>query len=164
MKATITARGGYMLIESLVYIAVLAALMGVGYAACYRCLQSSAHLRRNADQISKALQVGERWRADVRNADPTFKTEQNGTSQIVQLSGPQHQVDWLFIDNQVFRRVDDQAWVPLLTRVKASVMQLDQGKQVRSCHWDLELEPHGKPGRVRPLFTFLALSQSQSTP
>ena len=59
---------GYLLIEALVYIAVVVTLLGVAYAAMYRCVDRSFALRRNADDITSALHAGERWRADVRAA------------------------------------------------------------------------------------------------
>ena len=60
---------GFQLIEALVYIAVVFVVLGAGYEALYRCIDSSITLRRNADDITNALHAGERWRADVRLAD-----------------------------------------------------------------------------------------------
>src|ERR1019366_10279726 len=54
---------GYLLIEALVYIGVVAALLGVAYAAAYRSIDRSIALRRSADDITSALHAGERWRA-----------------------------------------------------------------------------------------------------
>src|SRR5439155_11435731 len=59
-------RSGYMLIEALVYIGVSFLLLGIGFAAMYRCIDNSVGLRRSADDITSALHAGERWRADVR--------------------------------------------------------------------------------------------------
>ena len=60
---------GMALIELLVYMGVLLVLMGVGYAAFYRCLDNSTALRQSADDIVNALHAGEDWRGDVRTAD-----------------------------------------------------------------------------------------------
>ena len=38
----------YLMIEALVYIAVVFVLLGAGYAAMYRCVDNSIALRRNA--------------------------------------------------------------------------------------------------------------------
>jgi len=154
----------YMIIEAMVYIGVLMILFGVGYATLYRCLQNSTHLRTNADQIAKVLQVGELWRADVRASGPSLHVEQNDSEQILQLSSKNHQISYRFATNHLFRRIDSNPWVPLLTRVKASSMHSDQGKQILSCRWELELDPYGKRGRMRPLFTFIAAPHQKGLP
>src|SRR5215470_16859351 len=61
-------RGGYLLVECLVYIAVLAVVMGVAFSAFYRCLSSWRDLARNTDDIARVLKAGEIWRADIRAA------------------------------------------------------------------------------------------------
>ena len=55
-----------------------------GYAAMYRCIDSSIALRRNADDITSALHAGERWRADVRSAtnQSAWKSRMPGSSSI----------------------------------------------------------------------------------
>src|SRR2546421_12898184 len=59
----------YMLMEALAYITVLLVLMGVGFAALYRCIDSSIALRRSAGDLTAAIHAGERWRADIRSAE-----------------------------------------------------------------------------------------------
>ena len=59
---------GYSLIECLVYIAVLAVVLNLSFVAYYRYDQHTHSLRRNADDITRALRAGERWREDVRTA------------------------------------------------------------------------------------------------
>jgi Tfp pilus assembly protein PilE len=59
---------GYSLIECLVYIAVLAVVLNLSFVAYYRYEQHTRSLRRNADDITRALRAGERWREDVRTA------------------------------------------------------------------------------------------------
>src|ERR1041384_5004380 len=59
---------GYLMVEALVYIGVVFVVLGVGYAALYRCIDNSAVMRRTANDITKAMHAGERWRADVRAA------------------------------------------------------------------------------------------------
>src|SRR5512137_1852725 len=60
---------GYLLTEALVYISVVVVILGIGYAAMYRSIRYSLDLRRSAEDISKALNVGERWRDDIRAAN-----------------------------------------------------------------------------------------------
>ena len=173
MKATceIPGRGrgqrGYLLIEALVYIAVVVTLLGAGYAAMYRCVDSSIALRRNADDITSALHAGERWRADVRAATSQVRVENTDAGQLLYLEGTRGAVVYRFTTNAVFRRVSAGPWVRLLQSVKSSSMAADPREYVTAWRWELELQPRAKasvkPGRVRPLFTFLAVPERPAT-
>jgi Tfp pilus assembly protein PilE len=157
---------GYLLIEALVYIGVVAALLGVAYAAAYRCIDRSIALRRNADDITSALHAGERWRADVRAAASQVRLENTEADQLLYLDGPGSTVVYRFTTNAVSRRVGSAPWVRLLPKVKSSTMIADRREYVTAWRWELELQPRAtgsvKPGRIRPLFTFLAVPQHLS--
>jgi hypothetical protein len=157
----------YLLIEVLVYIAVVTALLGVGYAAMYRCVDSSIALRRNADDITRALHAGERWRADVRAATRQIELENTDTGQLLHLEGDRGAVVYRFATNAVFRSVNAGPWIRLLDSVKSSYMTADAREYVTAWRWELELQPRAKgsvkPGRVRPLFTFLAVPERTAT-
>jgi len=158
---------GFMLIEALVYIAVVFVLLGVGYEALYRCIDSSIALRRNADDITSALHAGERWRADVRLANRHIRLEQTPAEQIARLEGARGEVAYRFSTNAVFRRVGKGPWVRLLSSVKSSVIQPDARQHVTAWRWELELQSRQagsvKPGRVCPLFTFIAVPAGSPT-
>jgi len=49
-------RRGYLLVECLVYISVLLILLGVTYAAFYRCVASGVAFRRSIDDICRPRQ------------------------------------------------------------------------------------------------------------
>jgi len=159
------ARGqcAYLIIEALVYIAAIVALLGAGYAAMYRCVDSSIALRRNADEITSALHAGERWRADVRAATGQVRVENREGGQLFYLEGARGTISYRFATNAVFRNVSAGPWSRLLESVKSSNMIADQRRFVTAWRWELELQPRGKgivkPGRVRPLFTFLAVPE-----
>ena len=157
----------YLLIEALVYIAVLMALLGAGYAAMYRCVDSSIALRRNADDITSALHAGERWRADVRSANSRVRLEDTAAGQLLYLEGATGAVVYRFSTNAVSRRLGAGPWVRLLPNVKSSTMQPDPREHVTAWRWELELQPRTtasvKPGRVRPLFTFIAVPKGTSS-
>jgi hypothetical protein len=152
-----------MLVEALVYIAVVFVLLGVGYDALYRCMDSSVALRWNADDITNALHAGERWRADVRSANRQIRLEQAPAEQIVYLEGPRGKTAYRFSTNAVFRRVGAGLWVRLLTNVKSSTFEADPRQHLTAWRWELELAPRQKgsvrPARVRPLFTFIAVPE-----
>ena len=154
---------GYLLIEALVYIAVVMALLGVAYAALYRCIDRSFALRRNADDITSALHAGERWRADVRAATSGVRVENTDDGQLLRLDGPHGTVTYLFATNAVSRRVGEGPWTRVLPSVKSSSMTADKRENVAAWRWELEIQPRTvgavKPSRIRPLFTFLAVPE-----
>jgi hypothetical protein len=163
MKTHPIHRHGYLLIEALVYIGVIVALLGAGYAAMYRCIDRSLALRRNADDIANALHAGERWRADVRSARSEVRLEETTDGQLLHLEGGKAPVAYLFSTNTLSRRLGAGPWVRLLPNVKASTMKSDPREHVTAWRWELELAPRTqgsvKPGRVRPLFTFTAVPE-----
>ena len=151
----------YLLIEALVYIALIGAVLAIGYSAMYRCLDSSIALRRNADDIASALHAGERWRADIRSATNQPRVEVVESVQLLHLDSLLGPVTYRFGSNGVSRRLGEGAWMNLLPRVKSSAMTADPREHVTAWRWELELQPRVtasvKPGRVRPLFTFIAV-------
>ncbi len=166
-RMTPTDVGGYLLIEALVYIGVVVVLLGVGYSAMYRCIDSSIALRRNADDITTALHVGERWRADIRSATGGVRLEDTAPGQLIHLESASREVVYLYSTNGISRRLDQGPWVRLLPNVKSSTMQPDPRKHVTAWRWELELQPRAtasvNPSRVRPLFTFIAVPASTAS-
>src|SRR5690349_18177766 len=59
---------GITLIECLVYISLVFVILGMATVAFYRCFDNMKSLRRNSNDITQALNVGELWREDVRAA------------------------------------------------------------------------------------------------
>ena len=154
---------GYLLIEALVYIAVIVALLGVAYAAMYRCIDRSIALRRNADDITSALHAGERWRADVRAAtsrDPLGKHRCRPASPPRRPGQGRH----LSLCHQCRLPPDRRG---SLGACPAQCEILHHDRRPARIRHRLALGArnpaahHGsvKPGRVRPLFTFLAVPE-----
>lgn len=159
---------GYLLLEALAYIAVVFVVLGVAYAAFYRSLDHSFALRRAAEDITGALHTGERWRADIRAAGRRIWAENTNTDWVLHLEGARGEVAYRFADDALFRRSGSGPWVRLLANVKSSAMEPDQRQHLTAWRWELELKPRAKgtekPGRIRPLFTFLAVPQSSVSP
>ena len=154
---------GYMLVEALVYIGLVVVVLGTGYAVMYRCVENSTVLRRNAQDMTAALNAGERWRADIRASRHPLQIESSETSQTLQLKTEKGEVVYRFETNTVTRSVEGQPGIRLLTDVKSSEMQANPRKEVIAWQWEVELLPRAKgyykPGRVRPLFTFTAVPE-----
>ena len=147
--------------EALVYIGAVMVLLGVAVVAMHRCIDNSLVLRRNADDISRVMHMGERWRADVRNATKETRLEQKAGEQVLRLERPEAAVEYRFSQSAVYRRVGGGPWSRVLDRVKSSSMHSEMRSQVTAWHWDIELLPQGRgaahASRVRPLFSFLAV-------
>ncbi len=159
---------GYLLTEALVYIGVVFVILGIGYMAMYRCIDHCVLMRRNADDIARAVHAGERWRADVRAGSQLARLEGPHGDQVLRLEGPRGRVDYRCAAGVVYRRSAPGDWVCVLDRVKACSFELDARPQASAWRWELELQPRAKgalkPGRVRPLFTFLAVPQHLASP
>jgi len=156
-------RGGYLIVEVLLYAGLMMATIGIGYIAFDRCVQSSAGLRGSADDIANAVHAGERWRADVRQATSAARVDATAEEQTVLLPTARGEIAYRFAGNRVLRRVNGSAWVPVLERVAASTMRADQRPNVAAWIWELELQSRSKsPARIRPLFTFIAVPAQPS--
>jgi len=154
----------FMMMEALVYIGVSSLLLGIGMAAMYHCIDASVALRRNVDDITTALHIGERWRADMRGATGPVRLENYSLEQILHLAGGSHEIIYRFADSAAFRRVDSGPWVQLPAKLHSSVVEPDQRSKLTAWKWELELETRAKGGKIRPLFTFLAVPGQSQTP
>jgi hypothetical protein len=161
LRARANTRTGYSLVEALVYISLVTVVLGCASMAMYRGLDHLFAVKRNADDISAALKVGELWRADVRSAsggvtlaaiddDPILRIHTRAGEVIYRMSG------------EVLWRTRNGASSALLRNVRNSAMLADTRGSVLAWRWELELQPRTKgvvkPGRVRPLFTFVAVA------
>jgi hypothetical protein len=114
---------GILLIECLVYFSIWVLVMGLAGACFHRCLEYSKQLSRNAAEIVRVLQVGERWREEVRLATgPLAVIEIEGTED---LRIPQQERDsiYVFRNGSVSRVSTNGRWIQVLPGVKKSTMQ-----------------------------------------
>ena len=151
------------LIECLVYIGVFATILGVATIAFYRCFDHMRALRRNADDITRVLHIGELWRTDIRMAvrQPTL----DDADQTLHIPHKNGVVDYRFGENQILRRASaDAPWTSVLTNVSNSQIRQEQQHGVTAMRWEIELRPLRKPARVQPLFTFTAVAESPTAP
>ena len=151
---------GYLLTEALVYIGAVVVLFTVGLVAMYRCVDNSLVLRRNAEEITHTMHIGELWRGDVRTATKAAHVEQTETGQILRLEKADGIVEYRFADGGVYRRTGTGPWARVLEKVKSSSMHSEARSRVIAWHWDIELLPQSRgavgASRVRPMFSFIA--------
>jgi len=151
-------RAGFSLVEVLVYMTVMVVLVGVGYVALYRSMDTSNALRRNGEDIANALRAGENWRADVRAANGQIQQTNTAEESILSLPGTRGEVSYRFAEHTLFRRMGNNPWSPVLKNVEASTFILETRPNTTVWRWELELQPRAKKlTSLRPLFTFLAV-------
>jgi Tfp pilus assembly protein FimT len=144
---------GYLLLELLVFMALMVLILNVAYAAFWRCADNAKRLQQNADDILAAVQAGERWRDDIRLARGAV-LETNGVN-IIQ-SGDT--VEYRFDQQAVWRHSTQTGQtIRLLSNVKSSAMRPEVRRQIRAWRWEVELQSRKTPPNLRPLFTFEAV-------
>ena len=148
---------GILLVECMVYLVVFVILVGGATAVFYFCWDHSAAVIYATDDISTALNAGERWRADVRSATGKITVESNSTGQVVRIPEGERQVLYRFNAAEI-RRQDspEKPFQLLLSRVKASQMETEMRGGVTAWRWELELAQHRKETHLPLLFTFEA--------
>ena len=153
----------FTIIECLVYIGVVVVLLGVALVAFYQCFDNMRRVRRVSDDITRALHVGELWRADIRAATRTIKFSES--DQTIRIPQRNREVFYKFADAQVFRKTgSDAPWAMLLPKVRSSQMESDARVHVTAWRWELELQSPRHQAQVRPLFTFLAVPAPGNPP
>jgi len=111
------------LIDCLAYIALLALILTMAFAAFYRANDYSRDLSRNAADIARTLQAGERWRADVRSSTQPPRLETIGNESLLRLASGAGEVTYAFRGGGIFRQaLPNTNWVELLPRAASSRM------------------------------------------
>jgi Tfp pilus assembly protein FimT len=155
---------GYLLIELLVYIAVLAVVLAITTKAFYRCWDDSKALSRNADDISRALHAGEQWRADLRAATGAVELTRTGDGERFLVPSAAGPIIYTFAAGELRRQTPSPAPTYLmLSNIQSSQMQSDQRQRVQAWTWELELKPTRKDAKVRPRFTFETVAGPANT-
>lgn len=148
-------RAGLTLWECLVYIGALGLVFGLGLNALHRCIEHTAAVRRNSDDITLALKAGEQWRTDLRRATqpPTL----DPTTQTLIVWHSTNQVAYRLTEHQMQRRANPSApWQTVMPRVQQSEMRAESRPHTTAWRWELELQPRHAAATIRPLFTFTA--------
>ena len=155
-----SARSGLSLIECLVYIAVLGVLISIGGFTAAKAWDAHRAVARNANDIHRPMNAGERWRAEVRSAVRPLEVVSAGSNTVWRIATTGGVIEYQLAEGVLQRRDSaDGAWLDVLPRVRASTMSVVNPSGVTACRWELEMEPPHKRARQRPLFTFTAVPQ-----
>jgi Tfp pilus assembly protein FimT len=152
-----------MLIDCLVYIALLALILGLAFAAFYRTLEHTTRLEQNAADIIRALRTGERWRADVRSATGPPRVIAGAKEFALRIPNSNGEIGYIFREGVVLREAAPTSQPEvLLSNVKASSFHRDSHRHAIAWRWELELQGKQKVTRVKPQFTFQAVTPVES--
>lgn len=158
MPAARHAERGILLIECLIYLGVVLVVIGAALAAFYNALDHSKRLRSNAEDMTRALRVGEQWRADVRSAAGAIRVERGQGGIAFCIPSGDQEVAYIFSTNQIVRiKSKDGLSEPLLTGIKRCAFHQDNWGTVTAWRWELEFASVMKAVRETPAFTFIAV-------
>jgi Tfp pilus assembly protein PilE len=144
-------RRGYTLIEMLVYMVGLTVLLTAAYPAFEKAIRGSRDIRRNTDDILRAIHAGELWRKDIRAATGLVRTD----GDLIVIPQQAGEVTYRFADGAVWREMNARRGM-FLRDVKSSSMRSGQAT-VMFWRWEVELASSCKDPHVQPLFTFEAV-------
>jgi hypothetical protein len=151
-------RSGVMLIECLVYIAVFAILLGIGFASFYFCWDHTRAVIFTTDEVESALRAGECWRADVRAATGKIAVETTVAGETVHIPIGTREILYRFEAGAMRREIPLQNNSRLLlAKVKTSEMKTETRAGVTAWQWEMELAPRRTETHLPLLFSFAAV-------
>lgn len=149
---------GILLVECVTYIAIFALLTSIGLAAFYLCWDHSKALIYATDDIRASLRAGERWRADVRQAEGKITVESNADGELIRLPQPEREVVYRFAAGEVRREIPALHTSDLLlAKAKVSRMSAEPRDGVAAWRWELEVGLRRPETQLPLLFTFEAV-------
>jgi hypothetical protein len=162
---TSTARRGIALLDCIVYIGLLAVLLGLAFTCFYETTANTRRLSSNASDIVRTLQAGERWREDVRRAIEAPRLQQADQETLLILPQTNAVVRYAFRDGTVLRQaLPNTNWIEALPNVIHSEIHHDQRSHVTGWRWEIELQSNPGKRHIVPLFTFQAVSGAKERP
>lgn len=150
---------GISLVEMLVYISCLLVLMSLISVAIWRLWSAELILHERANGLVRVVNVGERWREDVRrSAVPPMTIEANGSpGLLLELNGSNYVY---LLEEGELRRIADEGKEVLVKQVVSSRMLRE--KRAGQVYWRWELGVRlGRNATKTQAFTFMAVPGKQ---
>src|SRR4051812_18608939 len=95
---------GIALLDCLIYIALFSMICTLAFAAFYQTNDYSTQLNRNAADIVRALQAGDRWRGDVRSATSQPQLVKSQAESVLVVPQAQGEIRYFFRDGAIYRQ------------------------------------------------------------
>jgi Tfp pilus assembly protein PilE len=152
---------GIVLIDLLVYMAVVGVVLVLTGAVLNKAFVNGGELRRNMADIERAMAAGERWRADVRSATGPIRLEKAAGGERLEIPQANGVLVYELLSKAVRRQAAGATNAELaLEGVRSARMNLEERAHASGWRWELELETRNKKARIQPLFTFTAVPGS----
>ena len=153
MRTRFASVPAYYLVELIVYLGIVAAVLGVGGDALWEAFRNSRRLNENSQQIEAVLRTGERWRREIRHASASPSTTTNSC----RIRTPRGSVTYSVRGQDLVRSVSGKPDQVVLHAVKRSAFFKDPATSCQPWRWELELQSDPTRRIVVPLFTFEAV-------
>ena len=132
-RPIISRQRGYLLLECLVYFAVLVVVLAVAMKGFYHCWTDTHALRRNADDIIRAVHAGEQWRADLRAANGPVQSMQADGNFVLRIPCPAGPVIYSYAKGELRRQTNVPAATHVLfTNIQSSRMESSARRRVKT--------------------------------
>ena len=151
MQSNLQSRCGFTLIEVLIYLSLMTIFIDLSYLVYLECQENHFRLQCFSNDTLHSMDIGERWREDVRKAIKSPILMKDGSLKILQQD---NEIHYFFQNGTILRQQKKQEAVPILRGVKSSQWIQDQRKYVRAWRWEVELITLHKKSRIPPLFSF----------
>lgn len=143
---------GISLVETLVYISCLSVLFGIVAVSCWKVKAYHDAINRRTDMVARLLDVGEKWRADIRAADKIQTESDMG----IHFTRDGRKYSYLVKAGDLSHESEGLADL-LLKNVNYSRMQQLERNGVSYWQWELGVSSAG--GKNLQRFTFMAVPQ-----
>lgn len=149
---------GITLIDCLVYMALFGLVTGLATACAFKLERQSREMRQRAEEISRALKAGERWRADIRSAtNHPMLVPYRGQS-LLRIQTKDGDVLYFFESGNLWRKpAQAREFGLFLPDVKQCSVTEDRRRHAAGWLCEIELATKRKQGKMLPLFSFRAV-------
>jgi hypothetical protein len=156
-------RSGILLVECLVYLAVVSIVFGFGLLLFHGVVKSSQRFRQASEEMIMALRTGERWREDIHAATAPVELSRNAQGWMLRVPRAGGDSTYVFASGELRRsRRGSGEMQVVLSGVKSLEWRREDRGALQVWRWELELESRVLRSRLRPMFTFLAVQSDEA--
>lgn len=139
---------GMFLVQLLVYLAILAVISFLAFDLFFSLSSGARRVRIAGEDIVRTMNVGERWRGDVRAAGTVVA--EGGSIRMGNVSYE--------LSDGAVKRIEAGRVVTVLPNVLDSRFVRDARTAVIAWRWELELVNPDSRSKMKSLFTFIAVN------
>jgi hypothetical protein len=136
-------------------------IVGIGLSLYLKLLSFHRDLERNATDITRSIQAGEVWRADIRSAVGPIESNQSNEGSFLIIPTVTGSIRYHF-EQQTLWRQDELAKSKTIFLKKVAECEFihEARSQVTAWRCEIRLETKMKSVRIQPKFSFRAVNQA----